>query len=179
MFVGFFHRAQNLTDTNNNLINKRLMDSKSKDFLNKYLSTLSQEVREQYIKIDSYYFCADEENANICAELVLKGEKRATASLLWGYEHENELLPEVGQLIVVTNWDKVPQCIIETTSVETKKFNEVSPEFAFEEGEGDKSLEFWRKVHWKFFSDECEHLGRKPNQEMPIILERFKVVYKK
>jgi uncharacterized protein YhfF len=62
------------------------MDSTSKNYLEKYLSSLSPKERNQYHKFDSYYFCADEENANICTELVLKGEKRVTASLLWGYE---------------------------------------------------------------------------------------------
>ncbi len=114
----------------------------------------------------------------MCAELVLKGEKRATAGLLWGYEEEDEPLPEIGQLTVITNWAKMPQCIIETTSVEIRPFDEVDAEFAFEEGEGDKSLEFWRKVHWKFFSHECQELGKDPHEKMPVILERFKIVFR-
>ncbi len=114
----------------------------------------------------------------MCAELVLKGEKRATAGLLWGYEEEDEPLPEIGQLTVITNWAKIPQCITETTSVEIRPFDEVDAEFAFEEGEGDKSLEFWRKVHWKFFSHECKELGKDPHEKMPVILERFKIVFK-
>ena len=154
------------------------MDSKSKEYLNKFLSSLPQEVREKYTKFDAYYYCADEENANICADLVLKGDKRASAGLLWSYEVENEPLPEIGQLTVVTNWEKIPQCIVETNSVEIKQFKEVNTEFAFEEGEGDKYLKFWRDVHWKFFSIECEEMGRKPSQEMPIVLERFRLVYR-
>ena len=153
------------------------MDSKAQAYLNFYLSTLSPDQRKKYKSFDSYYFCADEESANLCANLVLEGEKRASAGLLWSYEAEKEPLPEIGQLSVITNWDKIPQCIIEIISVEQKPFNEVTDEFAFEEGEGDKTLDFWRKVHWEFFSAECEDIGREPSQEMPVILEKFKVVY--
>ena len=153
------------------------MDPIAQVYLDKYLASLAPEQREKYQRVDSYYFCADEESANLCAELVLQGEKRATAGLLWSYEDEEEPLPEIGQLNVITNWEKIPQCIVETTSVEQMPFNEVSAEFAFEEGEGDKTLDFWRKVHWKFFSAECKELGREPTQEMLVILEKFKMIY--
>jgi uncharacterized protein YhfF len=155
------------------------MDPRSKGYLDRFLSSLPVEIRNRYQKFDVYHFCSDQKNADTCAELVIKGEKRATTGLLWGYEHEREPLPEVGQLTVITNWEKVPQCIIETTSVMIKPFKEVDAEYAFEEGEGDKSLEFWRKEHLKYYSAECEDLGVKPSQDMPVVLERFKLVYKK
>ncbi|NQS92303.1 MAG: ASCH domain-containing protein [Chloroflexi bacterium] len=153
------------------------MDKKAHLYLDSFLQTLSPKDQQRYQNFDAYYFCLDEINANICAALVLQGEKRATASLLWWYEVEQEPLPEVGHLSVITNWDGIPQCIIETTSVEIKPFNQVTPEFAFEEGEGDKSLENWKKDHWKFFNMECEEIGRDPSQDMPVILEKFKVIF--
>jgi len=153
------------------------MDQAAKIYLKSYLTTLSSIESLHHKTFDSYYFCSDEINANNCAELVLKGEKRATASLAWWYENENEPFPEIGQLIVVTDWDKVPKCIIETTSVETRPFKEVDEPFAFEEGEGDKSLAHWRREHWKFFTEECRELKKEPHESMPVVLEQFKVVY--
>ena len=154
------------------------MDPKSNAYLDSFLSSLPVEDRLNYTRFDAYYFCADEENANLCADLVLEGEKRATAGLLWSYEAENEDIPEIGGLSVITNWDGEPQCIVEITSVEIKPFNKVSAEFAFEEGEGDKSLEFWRRVHWEFFSLECEEIGKEPTEDMPVVLEKFKILWK-
>jgi uncharacterized protein YhfF len=153
------------------------MDSKSKVYLERFLSSLPAKNRPSYTQFDAYHFCADEESANHCANLVLEGEKRATAGLLWSYEAENEPLPEVGQLSVITNWDGIPQCIVEVAGIEIKPFNEVTAEFAFEEGEGDKSLEFWRGVHWEFFRKECEEIGKHPAGKMPVVLERFKVLW--
>ena len=154
------------------------MDSKSKTYLENFLSSLPVEDNHRKAKVDSYYFCTDKESANHLASLVVQGEKQATASLLWSYEVDNEPLPEVGQLSVITNWKGEPQCIVEVTEVEIKPYNEVTAEFAFIEGEGDKSLEYWRRVHWEFFGMECEEISSDPSEDMPVIFEKFKVIWK-
>jgi uncharacterized protein YhfF len=87
-------------------------------------------------------------------------------------------MPEVGHLQVVTDWEAKLICIIELTSVSKCKYCDVTAEFAAEEGEGDKSLTWWHKAHWEFFSLECDELGIKPTEDMLLVLERFKVVYK-
>ncbi|HAS6172704.1 TPA: ASCH domain-containing protein, partial [Vibrio vulnificus] len=55
---------------------------------------------------------------------------------------------------------------------------EVTPEFAALEGEGDKTLAWWREAHWNFFSKECVELEISPSEDMLLVLEQFKVVYK-
>ena len=152
------------------------MNETAKAYLEKYLNTLTPEEQAQERQVDAYYFCSDQESANTCARLVREGEKRATASLLWAYQ-EGERLPQVGDVSVITDWDGEPQCVIEVTSVEIRPFNQVDAEFAYEEGEGDKSLDFWRREHWKFFEIECQEVGRAPTEEMSVVLERFKLVF--
>lgn len=154
------------------------MEQRSQSFLDKYLGTLPAEVAKNHTSVSADYFCADEYNANLCADLILHGEKRASCSMAYWYSHEGEAMPKVGHLQVVTNWDGEPVCIIEIMSVSECKYSEVTAEFAAEEGEGDKSLTWWREAHWRFFSLECEELGIEPNEDMLLVLERFKVVYK-
>ncbi|PMM11729.1 RNA-binding protein [Vibrio breoganii] len=153
------------------------MDEKSQSYLNVYLESLPSDIANKYTSFSADYFCADEYNANLCAQLILRGEKRASCSMEYWYSHEGEAMPAVGHLQVVTDWQGSPICIIEITSVDTCKYCDVSAEFAALEGEGDKSLEWWREAHWKFFSLECQELGITPTQEMLLVLERFKVVY--
>jgi uncharacterized protein YhfF len=154
------------------------MDSTSQQYLDQFLATLSTSVAKQYTSFSADYFCADEHNANLCADLILCGEKTASCSMEYWYSHEDELMPQVGHLQVVTNWQGEPVCIIEITSVSTCPYNQVTAEFAASEGEGDKSLRWWREAHWKFFSLECEELNIAPSEEMLLVLERFKVVYR-
>ncbi|MCP4706735.1 MAG: ASCH domain-containing protein, partial [candidate division Zixibacteria bacterium] len=101
----------------------------------------------------------------------------ATCGLVWAYEAENEKLPSVGDLSIITNWEGEPLCIIESIEVEINVFNEVDEKFAYEEGEGDRSLAYWRKVHWDYFSRECSNIGREPTETMPLMCERFRVVF--
>ena len=154
------------------------MEEQSKIYLEKYLNSLSESERQKYQSFSSDYFCADEHNANLCAELIRIGQKTATCSLSCWYESGEESMPTIGHLMVVVNWKDEPICIIEIDSVEKCKYNKVTPEFAHAEGEGDRSIEWWRKAHWEFFAEECVELGIEPDENMELVLERFHVVHR-
>ncbi len=105
---------------------------------------------------ETFHFDDNEPSANELAELVLRGKKRATAGLVWVFEHDRKPLPRVGDLNVVTNWATQPLCVIETVQIDIVPYEEVSAEFAATEGEGDGSLRFWREAHWAYFGRECK-----------------------
>ena len=123
-----------------------------------------------------FHFDDNEPSANELADLVLRGTKRATAGLVWMFEARRRPIPKAGDLSVVTRWDGQPVCVIETTRVEIRPYDEVDADFAATEGEGDGSLRFWREAHWRFFSRECERIGRTLDVKMPVVCERFEVV---
>ena len=127
--------------------------------------------------LEAFHFDDNESSANELAGLVLSGQKRAGAALLWAYEVESKQLPKPGDLSIVTNFAGDPLCVIETQRVDIVPFNEVSEEFAATEGEGDGSLAYWRRAHEAFFGRECRRIGRQPTQDMPVVCERFEVVY--
>ena len=127
--------------------------------------------------LEAFHFDDNESSANELAGLVLSGQKRAGAALLWAYEVESKQLPKPGDLSIVTNFAGDPLCIIETQRVDIVPFKEVSEEFAATEGEGDGSLAYWRRAHEAFFGRECRRIGRQPTQDMPVVCERFEVVY--
>ena len=125
----------------------------------------------------AWHFCDNESDANELAELVLAGTKRATAGLLWSYQEEDEPLPSVGDLNAITDWEGRACCVIRTTSVEVVPFDAVTPAFAVTEGEGDGSLEYWRKVHEAAFARELADSGRAFDSSLPVVCERFEVVF--
>ena len=88
-------------------------------------------------------------------------------------------MPTVGAYSVVTDFGGDPKCVVRTTEVQTIPYNEVDADFAFDEGEGDQSLAYWRGVHWDYFSKQCLELGREPSETMPVICERFELLYPK
>jgi uncharacterized protein YhfF len=126
---------------------------------------------------DVWYFADNEETADELAGLVMAGIKTATCSSLWVCEAENEAPPKVGDLSIVTNWAGDPLCIIETTEIQIRPFDEVDEQFAYEEGEGDRTLAYWRRVHVEFFTRELAEIGMKPTETMPLVCERFRKVF--
>lgn len=127
----------------------------------------------------SFYFCDNEFDANECADLVVKGIKRATATSLWWFEKNNEPLPKVGNQYIITDWRGNARALIETTKIELIPYNKITVEFAEIEGEGDKSLEYWKKVHKDYYSREMKTFKEKFDENMIIVCEQFKLVYLK
>jgi uncharacterized protein YhfF len=124
-----------------------------------------------------WHFGLGHEDARELSDLVLQGKKTATASLVWEYEDKPEDAPVLDGYSVVTDFEGNPRCVVQTTEIRVVPYNKVDAEFAFDEGEGDQSLDYWREVHWDYFSRRCAALGREPNVEMSVNCERFKLLY--
>jgi uncharacterized protein YhfF len=124
-----------------------------------------------------WHFGDSERLARELADLVLLGPKRATAGLLWDAELDPTMMPVHGGYSLVTDHSGAPLLIIQTTQIEVRPYEEVDAAFAAAEGEGDGSLQYWRDAHWTYFSRRCTALGRTPSADMPVILERFALIY--
>jgi uncharacterized protein YhfF len=98
------------------------------------------------------HFCDNREDADTCAALIVNGRKRATASALIDYQREAEPLPTPGKLVIVTSWAGEARALIRTHTVTIRCFGDIPATFAFLEGEGDRSLAFWRETHRAFWT---------------------------
>ena len=125
-------------------------------------------------EIDAWAFGVQ---ADRLADLVLRGEKTATASAYQLYQLENEPLPQVGSFDVILDSQDKAVCIVEITKVSVLPFKEVSAEHAFKEGEGDKSLAYWQQVHQEFFTECLAEAGLEFSQETVVVLEEFRKIY--
>lgn len=115
-------------------------------------------------------------DADQLAELVKAGIKTATCSMLCFYELEGEPLPQIGDYSVILNSRNEAICIIRTTNVYITTFDKVSEKHAFLEGEGDRTLDDWRRVHQAFFIDELKSVGKSFNNKMELVCEEFEAV---
>lgn len=113
------------------------------------------------------------EVATELALLVRDGPKRATASVLAHYQEEGEPLPLPGAHSVVLDGAGNAVCVIRTTTVETRPFGDVDEGFAFDEGEGDRTLLGWRQVHISYFAA----IGTTVTDDTVMVLERFELVW--
>lgn len=143
-----------------------------------YLSTLPPDHPHRNVQYTAWGFGDSPEMADELGRLVAEGTKTATASLEWEYEQDGEPMPAVGDLSIVLGGSGEPLCIIETTEIRVLPFNEVDPQFAYDEGEGDRSLAYWRAEHWRYFGRVCERIGCEISEAMPVVCERFRVVFR-
>ncbi len=110
------------------------------------------------------------------ADLVVQGIKTATCSAYDLYQINNEPLPEAGDYSIILNSREEAVCIIKTLKVYVTEFNKVSEEHAFKEGEGDRSLEYWRNVHESFLTNELASVRKSFDENTKVVCEEFEVV---
>ena len=147
-------------------------------FRQMYLATLpaDSEIRSRPFLPDA--FGDSPELADELAALILAGTKTATCSALWEYEAEGVQPPGAGTITILLSGRGEPRAILETTEVTLRAFRDVDTAFAFEEGEDDRTLASWRKAHWKYFSRVLPKIGREPADDMPLVCERFRVLWR-
>ena len=135
----------------------------------RYVMTL-EEIRTRYPDAESFTFG---DNAKLCGDLITAvraGVKTATCGALRDFGDGGEAMPVVGRIDIALNWDGTPALLIETTSVEITRFDEVDDAFALAEGENN-SLDGWRRDHTDYFR---RNGGFAP--DMALVCERFRMV---
>ena len=116
-------------------------------------------------------------NPDKLAELVLAGIKTATASAYPLYAIDGEPLPKVGEYSVILDSREAAVCVIRTTRVSVLPFDQVTEKHAWLEGEGDRSLSYWREVHRKFFTACMAEAGQMFDEKMPVVCEEFELLF--
>lgn len=117
--------------------------------------------------LEAFSFGDGPELADQLIALVLSGSKRATC---WA-ETQGLLSAEVGKLMVAKDGKGVPRAVLRTVELSQRRFHEVDAAFAYDEGEGDRSLRFWREAHTRYFT----RLGLFA-PDMMLWCERFELV---
>lgn len=115
--------------------------------------------------------------ANELLQLVLDGTKRATASLLRDYGAGKSPLPQAGDHVIVLDGSNVPACIFRSTEVRIGPLISVDDAFAHDEGEGDRSRQWWLAAHRSFFARQAANEGFTMHDGIETVFERFTVLW--
>jgi len=114
---------------------------------------------------DVYGFGDSPEMADELGDLVVNGPKRATAGLRSDFAPTgDDLLPEVGVYSVIVGGHGQPM-------------NQVDAAFAWDEGEGDRSLQDWMDGHRRYFTRYLASQGITFADDMLVVLERFALLW--
>jgi uncharacterized protein YhfF len=125
-------------------------------------------IPQKYKDVERWAFGDTEQVADDLSALVLNGIKTATCAAL-----DEDGVPQTGDIFVVVNGRNEPVCAVELADVELKTFDRVDEAHALAEGEGDRTLGYWRNIHQRFF-EEYDLFS----PEMMLICMQFKVLEK-
>jgi uncharacterized protein YhfF len=110
-------------------------------------------------------------------QLILKGQKRATACLLRDVEAGGEMMARVGAYVVVLDGADRPRTIWRSKTVDVKPLDAVDEAFAWDEGEGDRTRMDWLAMHVRYFTRRSKAEGFPFDPSMPAVFERFVLVW--
>jgi uncharacterized protein YhfF len=117
--------------------------------------------------LESFAFGDSPELADELLELVLIGRKTATC---WAAS-EGDKGVQPGKRWIVNDGQGRARAILETVEVTRRRFEEVDAAFAYDEGEGDRTLAWWRGAHTDYFTRRGEF-----QSGMEVYCERFRLV---
>ncbi len=144
---------------------------------NKYLSTLLPAERPENPRVEAS-FAGNQQITDSLLKLYLSGKKCAGSSIAEDFISAGDPLPQIGNYWIYLNSNREPSCILRTEQVVFNKFKDVPSAIAIAEGEGDLSLEYWRKTHAEFYLPHLSSWGVSNIDEATVVTEYFRIVYR-
>lgn len=134
------------------------------------MSNLVDSIKAKYPGSQAWSIGDSPEMANELADLVKKGIKTASCGSLAAFQSDDSA-PQIGSHNIILDGQGVPVCVIRIVSMRLVRFCNVTEEFARKEGEGDLSLDYWRREHKAFFTRAGSY-----SDDMELVAEEFEVV---
>jgi uncharacterized protein YhfF len=123
--------------------------------------------------VGCYAFGAGPAQADGLLAFVTRGTKRATVGAAVELEALDDPEPAVGQLWGLLDGIGEPRYVAETVDVVPGVLDDATPAFAWDEGEGDRTLESWREGHRTW----AAQLGHADTEPFEVLFERFRIVW--
>jgi uncharacterized protein YhfF len=120
----------------------------------------------QWRDLETFSFGDNPVLAAELAALVLDGRKTATC-----WAASDGPITEVGKRMVMLDGAGKPLAVLETVELTQHRFNEMDAAFAYDEGEGDRSLAFWQEAHRTYFTRKGQFA-----EDMLLYCERFRLI---
>ena len=109
--------------------------------------------------------------------LVLRGPKRATAGAVEEFRADNQPLPRIGSHWIVADGQGQPRAIMRSKELRIGPLGSVDDAFAWDEGEGDRTRDWWVDAHLRYMRRSCARLGVEVDEQLELVFERFDVVW--
>ncbi len=145
-------------------------------FWDRYVASSSLKVDPTELTVSSGP-CGTFDITNSLIELYLAGKKSAASGLVEDYQSTGDPLPKAGDYWIVLDSRENPKIILKTISTEINKFKDLPLRIAIAEGEGDLSIDYWKKVHADLYKPFLKKWGVTHLDEAHIVTEHFEMLF--
>ena len=143
------------------------------DFWNQavnFMPTLSGDHQVRSIGID-------EETTGLIINFIKAGEKVGTFSLPWVMTAENLPMSYKGLPIILLSFDGKPELVVQLTKVFETSFGEIDSAVTCIDGPPVRDPDVWIPLHQDYWNGMLEEYGKVCSDDMPVLVEKFKLVY--
>ena len=128
-------------------------------------------------KHEAWAFCGGGPVADELLSLVLEGKKFGTASIYEDYLLEGDDIPGEREYSIVLDSKGDAACVIRNFEVKVEPFYRVSEYHGYSEGEEERNLIAWRRIHDNYWKPDFERLNIASAENCHVVLEKFTVEY--
>ena len=119
----------------------------------------------------------DEEGINKILHFIKSGEKTGTFSLPWISEAEGQKNSISGTNVVLIDYNRRPKIIVQIINPYLKRFDEIDIEATKLDGPTIREVKVWREIHLKYWNRILLNYNKECQDDMPVLVEPFKVIY--
>ncbi|HEY7718200.1 MAG TPA: ASCH domain-containing protein [Pedococcus sp.] len=123
------------------------------------------------------WFGDSPEMADELLEAVLDGPKRATSALVAEFADGDEELPRIGSHWICCDGSGRPRLVVRSVELRVGPVSSVDEAFAYDEGEGERTREWWLDAHQGYWQRSCARMGIDYSDSLEVVFERFVVVW--
>ena len=119
----------------------------------------------------------DHDSTEQVMELIQAGDKTGTFTLPWLIERTEQPEPQVGDPIILIDFNGKPRLLVRLTAIHTVTFGEVSEADIAIDGTPVRSMEVWKPLHTQYWNGLLEPFGLEVSDDMPVLIEPFELLY--
>lgn len=125
------------------------------------------------------WFGIDEKTTKGIFNHIRTDNKHGTFTLPWLLEKTGQPVTKVGTLITLIDYDGAPTLVLRITGNEVVKFGDIDERVTGLDGPPVRDVAVWKPVHRDFWNGELKKHGMAVSDDMPVLVERFELVYAK
>jgi uncharacterized protein YhfF len=110
-------------------------------------------------------------------ELIRAGDKTGTFTLPWLVARGERPSPQVGDCLVLVDYDGTPTLLVRTRRVHTVPFGDMTNEDTAVDGSPVRDIAVWRPLHTAYWGAMLEPYGLAVADDMPVIVEAFELLF--